>query len=157
MKPFLLALFLLPAGCSWLDYQGDPDKAFEFRFGWERVSSVKSSAKPGQVDPNGVYEPETSGAEALLYFPTVSAGLNVEVRPEGRVTPTVGLEAFRFKVPVPYFRWWTLQVQGGANLADVYLGKLVVPVVDVTVGPWIGWDFDVDDVAWGLGGTIFKF
>jgi hypothetical protein len=157
MRRLACVLLLSLSGCAALDFDGDPDKLFEFRFGWERGGVVKSTAKPGGVDANGVYEPETAGAKALLFFPSVSAGLAFEVAPEGRMTPTVGLEAFRFKLPIPYARWWTVQVQGGANLADIYLGKLVVPIVDVTVGPWFGWDFDEDAVAWGIGGTIFKF
>ena len=34
-----------------LDYDGDPSKSFEFRFGWDH-GIEKSKAKPGGVDEN---------------------------------------------------------------------------------------------------------
>jgi hypothetical protein len=160
MKAVMAALLgCLMGGCSLmkaLDFDGDPEKSFEFRFGWDRGIET-SKAKPGKTDDHGVYQPETAGADAILRFPGVSAGFAVEIQPDARITPTIGVEAFRFKTPVPYMRWWIVQVGAGAQLADVYVGKLLVPIVDLTVGPWVGWDFETDDVAWGLQGTIFKF
>jgi hypothetical protein len=37
------------------------------------------------------------------------------------------------------------------------MGKRLVSVFEVTAGAWVGWDFDEDDVAWGVGGTLIKF
>lgn len=149
----------LLGGCSImraLDYDGDPKKSFDFRFGWDHGIET-SKAKPGEVDKNGEYQPETSGVDAVLSFPGISTGLAWEARPASRVTPTVGMELFRVKTPIPYARWWIFEVGGGAQLAEVYAGKLLVPVVDVTVGPWVGWDFNERKASWGLAATIFKF
>lgn len=154
-----MVLGFMLGGCSFLkalDYDGNEKLAFEFRFGWEHGIEA-SKAKPGGVDENGVYQPEASGVDAVLSFPGVSTGILWEASPDPRMTPVVALEAFRFKTPVPFLRWWTVQVGGGAQIAEVYVGKLVVPVVDITVGPWFGWDFEERKKAWGLGATIFKF
>lgn len=159
MRALLALGALLLSGCSVfsaLDYDGNPKKSFEFRFGWDRGIET-SKAKPGQVDEDGVYQPETSGVDAVLRFPGISAGLAGEIRPDPRMTPTVNVEIFRVKTPVPYLRWWVVEAGGGAQLAEIHVGKLVVPVVDVTFGPWAGWDFDRHGWAWGLQGTIFKF
>jgi len=139
-----------------LDFDGNPKEPFEIKAGWDH-GTQDSKAKPGQVDANGVYQPEDDGANAIMSFPGISTGLALEVYPEAKVTPTIGLEAFRVKTPIPYFRWWVFQVEGGAQMVDVYAGKLLVPVVDVTVGPWFGWDFDKHATAWGAAFTIFKF
>lgn len=149
----------LLGGCSImraLDYDGNPKKSFEIRAGWDHGIET-SKAKPGEVDKDGVYQPETEGVDAILSFPGISTGLAWEARPDSRVTPTVGMEIFRVKTPIPYARWWVFQVGGGAQLAEVYAGKLLVPVVDVTVGPWVGWDFNERKWAVGAQITIFKF
>lgn len=157
-----LALVLATAvlsGCSFLkalDYDGDPKKSFEFRFGWDHGIET-SKAKPGEVDKDGLYQPETSGVDAVLSFPGISTGLAWEARPNSRISPTVGMELFRVKTPIPYARWWIFEVGGGAQMAEVYAGKLLVPVVDVTVGPWVGWDFNERKAAFGGQITIFKF
>lgn len=144
-------------GCSLLralDFGGDPGKAFEFRWGWERGIEV-GKGKPGTVDGGGVYKPETPEVEAILAFPDIHAGMMGVVRPKGRFTPTVNVEILEFKVP--YARWFSLQVGAGNQLAEVYLGKRLVSVFEITVGPWIGWDFEENADAWGIGGTLIRF
>lgn len=155
MMALVLALGLLP-GCSILralDFGGDPGKAFEFRWGWERIETSK--AKPGGVDDSGVYKPESPEVEAILNFPDIHAGLFAAVQPKARISPTVQLELFEFKVP--YARWFSVQIGAGAQLAEVYLGKRLISVFEITVGPWVGWDFDEHDYAWGVGGTLIRF
>lgn len=152
----LTALGIL-SGCSVLralDFGGDAKKPFEFRFGWEK-GIEKSTAKPGQVDPNGVYQPETPEVDAILSFPDVHAGIMAEVQPKGRFTPTVQIEAFEFKVP--YVRWFSVQIGAGYQMVDAYVGKRLVSVFEITVGPWVGRDFEEDAWAWGVGGTLIKF
>lgn len=148
---------LAGGGCSFLralDFGGDPGKPFEFRFGWER-GIEHGSGKPGTVDPSGVYTPEDPAAEGVFSFPAIHAGVALEIQPESRMTPTIGFEIFRFKVP--WARWWIVQAQAGSQLAELYLGKRLVALVDVTLGPWIGWDFEEDAYSWGAAVTMVKF
>lgn len=167
LKLALVAVLgLLGSGCSLLaalDFGRDGKKAFEFAFGWEH-GIHDSKAKPGEVDKDGVYKPETPEAEAILGFPNLHAGVAGEIRPKGRMTPTVAVEIFRVKAP--YVRWWELQVGAGANLIEVSFTKRLVSVFEVTLGPWAGWDFEeshrrgpnfMDKVAWGITGTLIKF
>jgi len=107
------------------------------------------------VDRGGVYTPEDPAAEALFSFPAIHGGFAAEIKPQPRMTPTVGMEILRFKVP--WARWWILQAGAGSQLAEIYLGKRLVALVDVTVGPWIGWDFDEHRKAWGIAVTMVKF
>jgi len=157
MTKALPVLAFLLAGCSVmraLDFGGDPKKAWEFRFGWEKGIET-SQAKPGKTDDQGVYQPETPEVDAILGFPDIHAGLMVVVQPKGRITPTVHVEACEFKVP--FLRWFSVQVGAGAQLVDAYVGKRLVSVFEVTVGPWVGWDFEEDAYAWGVGGTLIRF
>jgi hypothetical protein len=145
------------SGCSILralDFGGDQTKPFEFRFGWER-GIERSQAKPGGVDEHGVYKPETPEAEALLSFPDVHAGTMVVVQPHARITPIVLVEICEFKLW--HLRWFSLQVGAGHQLAEVYLGKRLLAVLEITVGGWVGWDFEEDSVGWGVGGTLIRF
>ena len=152
--PLLFPAFL---GCSVtraLDFGGSDEKPFEFRFAWQKRFET-SKAEPGKVDAEGVYQPETPEVDAALQFPDIHAGLNAEVRPEFKLTPTVGVEVVEFKVP--YLRWFNVQVQGGNQLVDVYLGKRLISVFEVTIGPWYGYDFEEHDTCWGVGGTLIRF
>lgn len=152
-----MAAFVLLSGCNVmraLDFGGDPAKAWDFRFGWDK-GIEKSKAKPGGIDEHGVYQPETPEVDAILSFPDIHAGMMGVVQPAGRFTPTVQVEILEFKVP--YARWFSLQAGAGNQLVDLYLGKRLVSVFEITVGPWIGWDFEEDAKAWGIGGTLIKF
>jgi hypothetical protein len=156
-KLALIPLLFALSSCSVLralDFGGDPDKPFEFRLGWDK-GVEKSGAKPGKTDDNGVYQPEVPEAEAALSFPDVSAGIVVEVRSKPRVTPTVQLDLFDFKLP--YIRWFSCQAGMGYQLGNVYLGKRLVSILELTVGGWMGYDFETHSLAWGLGGTLIKF
>lgn len=157
-----LALLLAPAllsGCSVLsalDFGGDDKKAWEFRFGWDHgVAQAAAGTKPGAVDENGVYKPETPEAESILGFPNIHAGVAGEIYPKGRITPVVQVTACDVKVP--YLRWFSVQVGAGANLAEVYIGKRLVSVYEITAGPWFGRDFDTDRWAYGVAFTLIKF
>lgn len=161
-----MVLGLLASGCSLLsalDFGGDDKSSWEIHAGWEH-GIHDSSAKPGQVDKDGVYKPETPEAEAILGFPNIHAGVAGEIYPKGHITPTVQIEVFRFKVPV--LRWWEVQVGAGANMIDIYLGKRLVSVFEITAGPWAGWDFEeshrrgpntLQKLAYGLQFTMIKF
>ena len=169
LKAALALVLVLPlVGCGFLkamDFGGDDKVAFEFHWGWEHgIHDAAPGTKPGGVDENGVYKPETPEVESILGFPNIHGGVAGEIRPKGRMTPTVAVEAFRVKFP--YVRWWELQVGAGANLVEVSFTKRLVSVFEVTVGPWAGWDFEeshkrgpnfLDKVAWGITGTLIKF
>jgi len=158
MRIALLAIaVLMLGGCSVLralDFGGTDEKLFEFRFGWEK-GIERSEAEPGGIDEHGVYQPETSEVEAILGFPDIHAGLMGVVQPEGRITPTVQVELFEFKLP--WLRWFSVQAGAGAQLAELYLGKRLISVFEVTFGPWLGWDFEEDAIGWGVGGTLIRF
>jgi hypothetical protein len=154
-----LICFFLPflCGCSILrvlDFGGDDKKPFEFRFGWEKGVDV-SIASPGKTDCNGVYQPEVPEVDAALSFPDVSAGMMVEIQPHARITPVVNVDAFDVKLP--YLRWFSFQGGMGYQLAEAYVGKRIISVLELTAGGWFGYDFNEHAWAWGLGGTIIKF
>lgn len=163
---FVLALSLATSGCSLmkaLDFGGDDKVAWEFHWGWEH-GIHDSTAKPGGVDENGVYQPETPEVAAILGFPNIHAGIAAEIRPESRMTPTVQVEAFRWKAPG--VRWMVVQIGAGNQIVDLYLGKRLVSVFEVSAGPWVGWDFDeshrrgpnfASKLAYGVMLTLIKF
>jgi hypothetical protein len=154
---FLTTSFLLCSlpGCSYLDFGGNDEKQFEVRFFWQNGPSIgpEDPDNPG-FDKDGNKRPSPE-VLATYTFPDIHAGMNGQIGPKGRITPTMGIELVEVKVP--YLRWFNLQVQGGYQLVDLYLGKRFTSIFEVTVGPWIGWDFEADATAWGVGGTLIKF
>lgn len=155
----LLGGGLLLGGCTFmsaLDFGGVEKEPFEFRLGTDHgIHQAAEGTKPGGVDANGVYQPETKQADALLSFPNVHAGFCVEVRPKFHLTPIVNLEVCSAKAP--YVGWWEVQVGAGTNLAEVYLGKRLLSVWEVTVGPCFLRDIDEHRWGWGGIGTMIKF
>jgi hypothetical protein len=159
MLKFLMAAVvgLSLCGCkvlAALDFGGDPKSDWEFRWGFEH-GIHDSSAPPGQVDDRGIYKPETPEVDSILGFPNIHAGVAGQVRPAGRVTPVVAIEACRVKVP--WLRWWELQVGAGNQLVEASFTKRLVSVFEVTAGPWIGWNYDFHALAWGFCFTLIKF
>ena len=150
MRYLACFLFLL-TGCISvpLDFGGDSEKSFEWRWGWKQN---KPAAQPSDEKPPFEVPPEV---EATYTFPDVTAGANAAVAPDFKFTPTVGVEIAEFKVPA--LRWFTIQAQGGYQLMDVYVGKRWTSVVEITTGAWFGYDFDEHDTTWGFGATLIKF
>lgn len=154
-KIALLALLLSSASCKCLDFGGKDEKAWELQFFWDRAPAIgkEDPKNPGfDTDGNKIPSPEIY---ATYYFPDIHAGFAGEIKPKARMTPVVGVELLEFKIP--YARWFNLQVQGGADIVSIYLGKRFTSIIEVTVGPWVGRDFELDDWAYGLGGTLIKF
>jgi hypothetical protein len=156
-----LMFCLLPfvGGCSFLsalDFGGVEKIPFEFRLGTDHgIHQAAPGTKDGAVDDKGVYKPETPAASALLEFPNVHAGMMVEIRPKAHLTPVVQLEACSAKAP--YVGWWEIQVGAGANVAEVYLGKKLLSVWEITVGPCFLRDIDQHKFGFGGIGTVIKF
>jgi hypothetical protein len=156
-----LFIFALPfvVGCKFLsalDFGGVEKEPFEIRAGWDHgIHQAAAGTPAGQTDPKGVYQTETPKADALLAFPNVHAGILGEIQPKERLTPVINLEVLSMKAP--YVGWWEIQVGAGADVVDVYLGKRLLSVWEITVGPC--YLRDIPEHRWGFGGvgTMIKF
>lgn len=159
MKILSLSLILgACVGCSGmaLDFGGDDTKPFEFDWGWERgvtPAGPENPATPGfDKDGNKIVPKEVSNTYT---FPAVSAGVDAEVYPKGNLTPSIGLTAFEFKLP--YARWFSVQPHVGADLVDIYVGKRLTSIYEITIGPWFGRNYKDHEWCGGLGLTLIKF
>lgn len=148
-------LLLSIASCKYLDLGWDDKSNWELKAFWDKGPSIgeEDPANKGyDKDGNKIPSPEVL---ATYSFPDIHAGLAVEVTPKVKITPTMGVNLVDFKVP--YLRWFEIQAQGGANMVDVYLGKRLTSIFEITVGPWFGYDFVSHGRAAGVGVTIIKF
>lgn len=155
LRKILPAAFLFAAGCSYLDFGGNDEKDFELRFFWDRAPSIgeEDPDNPGfDKDGNKIPSPEIY---ATYYFPDVTAGIHATIKPEPRFTPTVGVELFEAKLWKA--RWFSAQVFAGDQLVGFGFNKRLTSMFEVTVGPFVGRDFEEDEWAWGVGGTVLKF
>lgn len=160
MKALLALILALPiSGCTFLsalDFGGVEKEPFEFRLGTDHgIHQAAPATPPGQTDDKGVYKPETPEADALLSFPNVHAGMMVEVTPKMHLTPVLQIETCSAKAP--WIGWWELQMGAGTNVSEVYLGKKLLSIWEITVGPCLL--RDLTEHRWGWGGieTIIKF
>lgn len=152
-----ISLLVIPftASCAVLDFGGDEKVPFEFR------SFLTDGPRVGEEDPeNPGFDKDGNKIPpqevlATYQFPDIHAGLHAVMGKGPRITPTVSVELFEVKIP--YARWFSVQASAGDQLVDVYLGKRLTSIFEVTVGPFYGWDFEERDWTWGVGGTIIKF
>lgn len=156
MRAAIAALLALSVcSCRFIDFGGDDEKPFEFRPFWGQGPDIgeENPETPGyDKDGNKIPPPEVL---ATYTFPDIFAGVRAVIGPEPRVTPTVGIELFEVKVP--YARWFSAQLSAGDQLMEFSFHKRITSIYEITIGPFVGWDFDEHDVAWGIGGSIIKF
>lgn len=153
----ILAIAFLP-GCAALEFGGDEDRAWDFRWGWNQAG-VSDIGEPDpenpEFDEDGNLIPDAD-VTMTYQFPDVTAGYTVVMGSErSRTTPTMGVEAFEFKVP--YLRWFSTQAMVGNDLVGVYVGKRFTSIYEVTGGVFYGRDQESDEETWGLSFTLLKF
>ena len=152
LSPLML---LAVSSCRYLDFGGDDEKSFEFRPFWDQGPSIgeENPETPGfDKEGNKIPPPEVL---ATYTFPDLFAGVRAVIGPEPRVTPTVGIEIFEVKFPA--VRWFSAQLSAGDQLVDFSFHKRLTSIYEITVGPFVAWDFEHHDFAYGLGASIIKF
>ena len=141
-------LAVIFAGCAPSGHQ-----RWDFEWGWRKA--LTSEARPGKVDDAGVYQPEDPRAKDVFTCPDIHTGVGLEIQPVPRLAPGVGVEVAEMEAP--YAGRWSLQAGAGTQLAYVYLGRIVVPIAEITAGPWWGRDFSMHSWAWGVQATVIRF
>ena len=148
---------LLFSGCAALDFGGDSEKIWDFRWGWNQSGISIGEEDPDNpgFDRDGNLIPENPEILSTYTFPDTTAGYGILVQPASRTTPTLGLELAEFKTP--YLRWFSLQAILGDDLVGMYLGKRFTSIYEVTAGLFYGRDQRVNSETWGVAFTLLKF
>ncbi len=157
MRNIAIFLPLLLVGCAGfqLDFGGDDDKDWEFKFFWDDRPQVgeEDPENPGfDKDGNKIPPPEVLATYAM---PDIHAGYAWLDGDDPKVTPTINVELAEYKVP--YLRWHIIAVGGGSNEAHIYVGKRLTSIVETSIGVMWAYRFDEDEWVIGVQGTLIKF
>lgn len=153
---FAMALLLL-SGCS------------VFRPGFMREDAIAVEANPtndkvegvdgptgGHFDTEGNWVPDNEEIPATYKIPDIGAGFIFDIHSLD-VSPSLQIELLEVDTHVPYLR--TLKLDGGVayQRGYVYLGKLWTNIFEVSTGAFVGWNWEDNDLSYGVGATIIRF
>jgi hypothetical protein len=120
----------------------------------------ESQPKPQPMSFNELFEDMKTDEEgraesdSITKLPEISTLFGIGRR--GKVGVAIGIELFRPRNR-PRNNKWKLELQFADDEVSMGFGRIVVPVVNFTVGPYIGYDFEEDNETFGLRFGIFKF
>jgi hypothetical protein len=153
----LILLVLITSGCS------------VFRPGFVREDSYQvvenetntkvegvDGPTGGHFDENGEWIPDNKEIPSTYKIPDIGAGFIFDVNSLD-VSPSLQVELLEVNTHVPYLG--TLKLDGGVayQRGFLYVGKLWTSIFEVSTGGFIGWNWEDDDLSYGVGATIIRF
>lgn len=166
MRALLIATAIFLSGCNTVS------------FGWEKeqTMAVDSSSSEkiegldgpsgGHFDDDGNWIPDNKEIAATYKIPDISAGFIFDLSPIGRqekkwwdgmALPSIQIELMEFDSNVPYLNKVKFDFGVGYKRVYIYAGKLWTNIFEISTGVFVGWDWDSNDISYGLGATIIKF
>ena len=154
----LLLSFLLSAspGCA------------EFRPSWIAENSYSVSdteitegdfdgPRRGHFDEEGNWIPDDKTIEWTYKIPDISIGYVFDVATYD-ATPSIQVELLEFDIPLlPYFATWKLDAGVAYQRAYIYFGPLITSIFEISIGGFVGWNWEDEELSYGIGFTIIKF
>jgi hypothetical protein len=156
----LLLFFLLSAlpGCA------------EFRPSWIREDSYSvgdgateiteedfDGPRRGHFDEEGNWIPDDGTIEWTYKIPDISSGFIFDVATQD-ATPSIQVELLEFDIPkLPYFATWKLDAGVAYQRAYLYFGPLITSIFEISIGGFVGWNWEDEELSYGIGFTIIKF
>lgn len=73
-----------------------------------------------------------------------------------KIKPAIGIELFHNR-DLPRKHKWKFELQIAEEELAFGVSRIIVPVVNFTIGPYIGKDFQYNETVYGVRFGIFKF
>lgn len=162
---YLLIFLILTPGCAYFKFgwqRGDKQPAPE---GGQNIEGLDGPSN-GHFNDDGEWVPDDPTIAATYQIPDISSGFIIDIgsalsdeeRRRGEfLSPSLQIELIEFDTQIPYVR--TLKVDLGAAYQRpfIYLGKKWTSIFEVSTGVFAGWNFDTNELSYGVGATIIKF
>jgi len=100
--------------------------------------------------------PDNPNIGLTYKIPDISAGFIFDANGY-KVTPVVQVELLEFNLPIPYLGTWKLDAGVGYQRTYGYVGPLLTNIFEISVGGFVGWNWEEEDLSYGVGFTIIKF
>lgn len=138
-----------------------------FTFGWEREDNQPAEnvgeeiegldgPSGGHFDEEGNWVPEDETIAWTYKIPDISAGFIFDINTLD-VSPSLQVELFEFDTHIPYLG--TLKFDAGVayQRAFIYVGKLWTNIFEISTGGFVGWNWEDNELSYGVSFTIIKF
>lgn len=93
-------------------------------------------------------------ADSITKLPEISTLFGVSRH--WKIKPAIGIELFHRR-DRPRLHRWKFELQIAEEELAFGISRIIVPVVNFTVGPYIGRDFKYNETVYGVRFGIFKF
>lgn len=111
----------------------------------------------GHFDEDGNWIPDNPSIPWTYQIPDISAGSIFDISTL-EVTPTIQVELLEFDTPLPWpVRTYKLDAGVGYQRVYLYLGPRITSIFEISVGGFVGWNWDEGDLSYGVGFTLIKF
>lgn len=152
---FLLSLFL--QGCSvikpgWIK---ESQEIVEEQESDDTIEGVEGPTG-GHFNEDGEWVPNNPEIEITYKIPDISTGFLLEL-PSLQVTPTLSVELFEFDTHIPYVERIKFDVGVGHQRTFLYVGKLWTSIFEISTGGFVGWNWEDEEITYGVSLTIIKF
>ena len=139
-----------------------------FNFGWVRedtrtveeneAESIPNLDGPsgGHFDEEGNWIPDDSSIAATYKIPDISAGFIFDAATLD-VSPSLQIELVEFDTGVPYLGTLKLDAGVAYQRAFLYVGKLWTNIFEISTGGFVGWNWEDNELSYGIGLAIIKF
>jgi len=123
----------------------------------EILDSDFDGPRNGHFDDEGNWIPDDITIEWTYTIPDISAGFIFDIASLD-ATPSLQIELLEFDIPgLRWFKTWKVDAGIGYQRAYGYLGPRLTSIFEISVGGWVGWNWEDNELAYGVGFTIIKF
>lgn len=146
IRALLLSLILF-SGCS------------SFRPGFIHENSftvIEGEALPGTFDDDGNYIPENPEIAWTYKVPDLASGAIFDIQSQ-KVSPSIQVELLEFDTHIPYLNTFKVDFGVAYQRAYIYVGHLFTNIFEISIGGWLGYNFEDREISYGIGFTIIKF
>lgn len=110
----------------------------------------------GHFDEDGNWIPDNPDIPMTYKIPDIGAGFIFDVKSLD-LTPSIQVEILEIDTHIPYVNTLKLDLGVGYQRAFAYVGKLWTSIFEISTGLFVGWNWDDNDVSYGVGATIIRF
>lgn len=110
----------------------------------------------GHFDPDGNWVPDNPDIPMTYKIPDIGAGFVFDVKSLD-VTPCLQVELLEVDTHIPYVRSLKLDAGVGYQRTYLYVGKLWTSVFEISTGGFVGWNWEDNELSYGVGATLIRF
>lgn len=158
MKLIYLALFVIFfSGCGIISpgFVREDAQPVEARADNSTVVGVDGPTG-GHFNEDGEWVPDNPDIPSTYKIPDVGAGFIVDVNSLD-ISPSLQVELCEVNTHLDYIGTLKLDLGVAYQRGFVYLGRLWTNIFEISTGLFIGWNFEDEDLSYGVGATIIRF